>query len=101
MLYFHTKIYKIWCDTYQRKQEVTRVMPIGQTELIVVLLIILLLFGSSKLPELARAMGRAKGEFKKGAEAETTEEEETKGKPAPKAEAKAAEAAPKEEKKSE
>ncbi len=75
-------------------------MPIGQTELLVILVIILLLFGSSKLPELARAMGKAKGEFRKGAEEEDVEAEEA-AKAKQKTEAKASEAAaPKEEKKS-
>ena len=29
-------------------------------------MVIVLVFGSKKLPELARALGKAKGEFKKG-----------------------------------
>ncbi len=37
----------------------------GMGELIVILLIILLLFGASKLPEIARALGRSIKEFKK------------------------------------
>lgn len=40
----------------------------GGYELLVILLIIILLFGASKLPELARSLGKAKGEFKKGME---------------------------------
>lgn len=39
---------------------------IGPTELIVVLVIILVLFGGKKLPDLARSLGRSLGEFKKG-----------------------------------
>ena len=35
-------------------------------ELILLLLIILRLFGSKKIPDLARALGRSIGEFKKG-----------------------------------
>lgn len=51
----------------------------------VVLVIILLIFGARKLPELARALGRAGGEFKKGkteaeVEAKKMEEEFEKGK---------------------
>ncbi len=38
---------------------------IGPNELIMILLIILLLFGASKLPELARSLGKSMGEFKK------------------------------------
>ncbi|MGH9278361.1 MAG: twin-arginine translocase TatA/TatE family subunit [Acidimicrobiales bacterium] len=42
-------------------------MPsIGATELIIVLLVVLLLFGSTKLPKLARSIGEASKEFKKG-----------------------------------
>jgi sec-independent protein translocase protein TatA len=36
---------------------------IGQTELIIVLFIVLLLFGGKKLPELARSMGTAVREY--------------------------------------
>lgn len=38
-------------------------MP-GTTELILVFLVIVLLFGAKKLPELARAIGRSLAEFK-------------------------------------
>jgi sec-independent protein translocase protein TatA len=40
-------------------------MNIGGQELIFILLIILLLFGAKKLPELARGMGSAVKEFQK------------------------------------
>ena len=40
---------------------------VGFSEMLwIVLLILVLLVGSKKLPELARAMGRALGEFQKG-----------------------------------
>lgn len=39
---------------------------IGLTELIIILVIILILFGARKLPDLARSLGRSLGEFKKG-----------------------------------
>ena len=42
-------------------------MPnIGPFEIILVIVVILLLFGSTKLPKLARSMGEASKEFKKG-----------------------------------
>jgi sec-independent protein translocase protein TatA len=41
-------------------------MNIGPTELLIVLAIVLLLFGSTKLPKLARSLGEAQKEFKKG-----------------------------------
>lgn len=36
---------------------------LGGTEIILILFVILLLFGSKKLPELARSIGQAKREF--------------------------------------
>lgn len=51
----------------------------GMGELIVILLIILLLFGASKLPEIARALGKSIKEFKKaGKEIKTDLQESTK-----------------------
>jgi len=55
----------------------------GSTELIIILVIILLLFGAKKLPEMARSIGKSSGEFKKGlAEGDSDE------KPAPESESK-------------
>ena len=39
---------------------------IGFPELLVILVIALLLFGADKLPQIARSMGKAVNEFKKG-----------------------------------
>ena len=39
---------------------------IGFPELLVILLIILLLFGAKRLPEIARGLGKSIQEFKKG-----------------------------------
>ncbi len=44
------------------------IQNIGPTQLIIVLVIVLILFGSNKLPDLARSLGRSLGEFKKGRE---------------------------------
>ena len=41
---------------------------IGSQELVILLLILFLIFGGKKLPELARSLGRAKKEFEKGEE---------------------------------
>ena len=45
----------------------------GTTELIVVLVIILILFGSTKLPSLAKGLGQSIKEFKKASKDEDTE----------------------------
>ena len=39
---------------------------LGPGELVVILLILLLLFGAKRLPEIGRAIGKSLGEFKKG-----------------------------------
>jgi sec-independent protein translocase protein TatA len=39
---------------------------IGAQELLLILLIILLLFGARKIPEIARGLGKSVAEFKKG-----------------------------------
>jgi len=42
--------------------------PLGYPEMVVIFLIILLLFGAKKLPQLARGVGKSMGEFKKAKE---------------------------------
>jgi sec-independent protein translocase protein TatA len=39
---------------------------LGSQEILLILVVVVLLFGASKLPELARSMGRSMGEFKRG-----------------------------------
>jgi sec-independent protein translocase protein TatA len=46
-------------------------MDIGPTELLIVLAIALLLFGSKKLPDLAKGMGQAAKEFRSGLHGES------------------------------
>ncbi len=52
---------------------------VGIPELLIVLLIVLLLFGSKKLPELARGLGRSVTNFKSGLKDEQSDETETTG----------------------
>ncbi len=40
-------------------------MGIGFTELVLIFLVVLLVFGAKRLPEIAGAMGKAVNEFKK------------------------------------
>ncbi|MGH9155966.1 MAG: Sec-independent protein translocase subunit TatA/TatB [Acidimicrobiales bacterium] len=41
-------------------------MGLGATEIIIVLAVVMLLFGSTRLPKLARSMGQASREFREG-----------------------------------
>ena len=56
-------------------------MNLGATELIIVLVILLVLFGGAKLPKLARSLGRAQKEFKEGVTEATKAEDTTDEKP--------------------
>jgi sec-independent protein translocase protein TatA len=51
---------------------------IGSQDLMVGLVIVLVLFGAKKLPELAGSIGKSMKEFKKGVSEATTEEEPAK-----------------------
>lgn len=50
---------------------------LGTTELIVILLILLLLFGAAKLPKLAKSIGESAHELKKGFEGGVTDDKKT------------------------
>ena len=39
---------------------------IGATEWLLIILVLILLFGAKKIPEIARGLGRSVNEFKKG-----------------------------------
>ncbi len=43
-------------------------MAFGTPEIILIVIAIIVLFGASKIPELARSLGKATGEFKKAKE---------------------------------
>ena len=38
----------------------------GIWQVIIIIVVVAILFGAKKIPELARSIGKAKGEFKKG-----------------------------------
>ena len=44
-------------------------MSLGITEIILILVVVLVLFGGKKIPELARGLGKAQAEYKKAKEA--------------------------------
>ena len=50
---------------------------LGMPELIIILVVVILLFGAKKLPDLARSLGRSLNEFKKGKDEGTKSEPET------------------------
>jgi sec-independent protein translocase protein TatA len=50
---------------------------LGAPELIVILIILLLLFGGTKLPQLSKAIGQSLREIRKGAEDPISESDQT------------------------
>ncbi len=58
-------------------------MNLGGQELLIVLVIVLVLFGGSKLPKLARSMGQAQKEFKQGMKDGFVDDDETPRKDVP------------------
>lgn len=49
---------------------------LGMPELIVILIILLLIFGAAKLPEIGKALGKTISEFKKGMREVDSDKEE-------------------------
>jgi RNA polymerase sigma-70 factor (ECF subfamily) len=49
---------------------------IGGPEILIILVVVLLLFGAKKLPDLARSIGASAQEFKKGVEDGADEDED-------------------------
>jgi sec-independent protein translocase protein TatA len=46
---------------------------LGMSEILIILLVLVLLFGAKKIPDLARSLGRSLNEFKKGREEAATD----------------------------
>lgn len=57
--------------------------PLGPLELIVIFLVILLIFGAKRIPEIAQGLGKGITEFKKAARDITDEIETSANTPAP------------------
>jgi sec-independent protein translocase protein TatA len=55
------------CDRVQSMHTIALVTP-GPTEWVLILVIVLVLFGAKKLPELARSLGQSMNEFRKARE---------------------------------
>ena len=58
------------------------IQNVGPIQILIVAGLIVLLFGAGKIPEIARSLGKAKGEFKKGLAEGEKEEKEAEEKPA-------------------
>lgn len=55
---------------------------VGPQELLIILLIVLLLFGGRKIPEIARGLGRGVREFRKARDGDDEEPEASEGRSA-------------------
>jgi len=55
------------CDRVETMHTIALVTP-GPTEWVLILVIVLVLFGAKKLPELARSLGQSMNEFRKARE---------------------------------
>jgi len=64
-------------------QPVVAIMGVGPTELIIILVILLLLFGGSKLPGLAKGLGQSIKEFKNAAKDDPADHDKPKAKSEP------------------
>jgi len=53
-------------------------MNLGTPELLLILLVVILLFGGTQLPKLARSLGQAQKEFKKGVSDPTSDDDDDK-----------------------
>ena len=49
-------------------QSMLAIAGLGPTELIIIVLVIFLLFGATRLPQLAKALGQSKKAFREGIE---------------------------------
>lgn len=62
-------------------EPIAGILGLGGPELLVILVILLLLFGGAKLPQLAKGLGQSIKEFKNAAKDEPKEETKSESKP--------------------
>jgi sec-independent protein translocase protein TatA len=62
-------------------EPIAGILGLGGPELLVILVILLLLFGGAKLPQLAKGLGQSIKEFKNAAKDEPKEEPKSETKP--------------------
>ena len=55
-------------DFKESKMTLAFIQNMGPVQILICIAVILFLFGGKKIPELARSLGKAKNEFKKGLE---------------------------------
>lgn len=55
------------------------ILGVGTTELIIILVIVLLLFGSKKLPELSKSVGSSIKELRKGMSSDGASDDKSSG----------------------
>ena len=55
-------------------QTMFAIAGLGPTELVIIVLVIFLLFGATRLPQLAKALGQSKKAFREGIEESEREE---------------------------
>jgi len=65
-------------------QPLLAIFGLGAPELLLIFAVLILLFGATKLPALAKGLGKSIKEFKKAANETDDDSEESEKKPAPK-----------------
>ena len=62
------------CDNFDTHLKIKEMGNLGATEIILILLVVVLLFGGRKIPELMKGIGQGMKEFKKASRVEDDSE---------------------------